>query len=336
MIKQHLDGITFTFSHVNPAEVMKQIDLLDSKKSNSGNIPNDVLKGAKELICPYLTDCINSAIYDCKFPVEMKLAELIPVYINDDSRSKENYRTISVLPAVSKVFQRVLKDQISSYFHEILSNILYGFRTGYSTQHALIRLLEKWRRCLDRSRLVGTILMDLSKAYDCLPHDLLIAKLAAYGLDISSLSLLYSYLNNRYQRVKIGSHRYTARKMKIGVPQGSVIGPLLFNIFTNDVCLINLDSEICNFADDNTLYSCGQDLQEIVNVSLHVSLHVNHLCKLLKRFKNNGMVVNPKKFQLVFLGMKTNRRLRLNSEGKKLDATYHVKLLGIEQQINVQ
>ena len=100
--------------------------------------------------------------------------------------------------------------------------------------------------------------------------------------------------------------------------------PLLFNIFINDVCLINLDSEICNFADDNILYSCGHDLQEIVT-----NLE-NDLCKLLKWFKNNGMVVNPKRLQLMFLGMKTNIRLRLNIEGKKLNETDHVKLLGVE------
>ena len=94
--KQHIDGFAFKFSHVNPAEVMKQIDLPDSKKSNSGNIPTDILKGAKEVICPYVTDCINSAIYDCKVPDEMKIAELIPVYKNDDSNSKENYGPISV------------------------------------------------------------------------------------------------------------------------------------------------------------------------------------------------------------------------------------------------
>ena len=128
VIKQHVDGITFKFSHVNPAEVMKLIDLLDSKKSNSGNIPTDILKGANELIFPYLIDCINSAIYDCKFPDDRKLAELIPVYKNDNSNSKEFYRPISVLPAVSKVYERVLKDQISSYFLEILSNTFCGFR----------------------------------------------------------------------------------------------------------------------------------------------------------------------------------------------------------------
>ena len=212
MIEQHVDGNTFKFSHANPTEVMKQIDLLDSKKSSSGNIPTDIRKGTKELICPYLTDCINSAIYDCKFPDEMKIAELIPVYKNDDSNLKEDYRAISVLLAVSKVYERVLKDQISPYIHEVLSNILSGFRAGYSTQHALIRLLEKWKRCLDSSCLVGTVLMDLHKAFDCLPHDLLIAKLEAYGLDMNSLALLYTYLNNRFQKVKICSHRSTTRK----------------------------------------------------------------------------------------------------------------------------
>ena len=158
---------------------------------------------------------------------------------------------------MSKVYEKVLKDQISPYFLGILSTILCGFRAGYNTQHALIRLLEKWRRCLDRSGLIGTILMDLSKAYARLPHDLLIAKLAAYGLNISSLGLLYSYLNIRCQRVKIDSHRSTARKIKIRFRQQSLLGPLLFNIVINDGCLINLDSEVYNFADDNTL-SLGQ------------------------------------------------------------------------------
>jgi len=139
VIKQHVHVNTFKFSHVNPTEVMKQIDLLDNKKSSGGNIPTDILKGTKELICPYLTDSINSEIYDCKFSDEMKVAELIPVCKNNDSDLKENYRPISVLPAVSKNYERVLKDQISRYFHEVLSNILCGFRAGYSTQHALVR-----------------------------------------------------------------------------------------------------------------------------------------------------------------------------------------------------
>ena len=303
---------------------MRQIDLLDNNKSSSGNIPTSILKATREIVCPYLTDCINNAIYDCKFPDELKEADLSPFFKNADSTFKGNFRPISVLPAVSKIYERILKEQISSYFYDKHSKLLCGFREGFSTQHALIRLIEKWRQCLDASGIVGTILMDLSKAYDCLPHDLLIAKLEAYGLDVNSLRLMYSYLDSRLQRVKIGSHRSSAKVIKIGVPQGSVLGPLLFNFFINDLFLNNLDSEICNFADDNTLYSCGHDLQEIVT-----NLE-DDLSKLLEWFKSNGMVANPKKFQLMFLGLQGKIKLRLNIEGSKVPTTGHVKLLGVE------
>ena len=166
----------FQFSHVNPTEVMRQIDLLNTKKSNSGCIPTRILKAMKDIVCPYLTDCINSTIYDCNFPSELKEAELCPLFENGDANQNGNFRPISVLPVTSKIYERILKDQIYRYFKDKFSTILCGFREGYSTQHALIRLIEKWRKCLDASGIVGTILMDLSKAYDCLPHDLLIAK----------------------------------------------------------------------------------------------------------------------------------------------------------------
>ena len=189
---------------------MRQIDLLDNNKCSSGNIPTSTLKATREIVCPFLTDCINNAIYDCKFP-----DDLSPLFKNDDSTFKGNFRPISVLPAVSKIYERILKEQISSYFYDKLSKLLCGFREGFSTQHALIRLIEKWRQCLDASGIVETILMDLSKAYDCLPHDLLIAKLEAYGLDVNSLRLMYSYLDSRLQRVKI--HLFKIRGAKTEV-----------------------------------------------------------------------------------------------------------------------
>ena len=141
-------------------------------------------------------------------------------------------------------------------------------------------MIDRWRQCLDASGMMGTILMDLSKADDCLPRDLLIAKLEAYGLEVNSLCLIYNYLDSRLQRVKIGSHRSTAKEIKIGVPQGSVLGPFYL---INDFCLINLDSsEISNFADDNTLYSCGHDPLEIVTNS------EDDLNKLFELLKWNG------------------------------------------------
>ena len=314
----------FRFSHVNPNEVMRQIEALDKNKSNSGKIPTSVLKATKEVACPFLTDCINSAIFNCRFPDELKEANVSPKFKSKDATAKPNFRPISVLPSVSKIYERVLKNQITPFFQDKLSVILSGFRECYSTQHALIRILELWRRCLDSSGIVGTILMDLSKAYDCLPHDLLIAKLEAYGFSSDSLQLVCSYLVSRYQRVKIGSCKSSRQKIKIGVPQGSVLGPLLFNIFINDLFAMNLESEICNFADDNTIFACGNNIQEIV-----IKLE-NDLGRLLDWFSKNGMIANPEKFQIMFLGLRDERSLRLNIEGKKLPVTDTVKLLGIQ------
>ena len=166
--------------------------------------------------------------------------------------------------------------------------------------------------------------MNLSKAYDCLPHDLHIAKLEAYGFSNDSLQLVCSYLESRHQRVKIGSYKSSRKKIKIGVPQGSVLGPLLFNIFINDLFLMSLESEICNFADDNAIFACGNTIKEIV-----IKLE-NDLGRLLVWFSKNGMIANPEKFQIMFLGLSDQRRLRLNIEGQKLSATDTVKLLGIQ------
>ena len=125
-------------------------------------------------------------------------------------------------------------------------------------------MLSHWHQCLDKSGVVGTILMDLSKAFDILDHNLLLAKLFAYGVNKKSLRLLKCYLSNRYQRTKVGSSFSEWLEIVVlGVPQGSILGPLRFNIFINDLLNIVEKTCICNFADDNTIYSCGTT---VVNV----------------------------------------------------------------------
>ena len=115
------NGNTFSFSRVSPNEVMKQIDLLDKNKSNSGNVPTGMLQATKERVCPYLTDCINSAVYDCNFSNELKETDLTPLFKNDDSNYKGNFRPISVLPAASKIYERLLKIK---YAHTFKTNSL--------------------------------------------------------------------------------------------------------------------------------------------------------------------------------------------------------------------
>ena len=174
-----------------------------------------------------------------------------------------NYRPISLLPVISKIFERVLFEQIEKFSEKILSPKLCGFRKGHSTQHALLNLLKNWQKTLDKSGVIGTVLMDLSKAYDCLPHDLLIAKLAAYGFEDSATSLISDYLSKRYQRVKIGSVFSSYLEILRGVPQGSILGPIVFNIFINDLIFFIQETSLqfCHY-DDTTIYSCSLDYKE--------------------------------------------------------------------------
>ena len=213
--------------------------------------------------------------------------------------------------------------QMWPFANQVLSNLLCGFRAGYSTQHALFRLIEFCRKKLDENYTIGMVLMDLSKAYDCLPHDLLIAKLEAYGFGMHSLRLIASYLSNRKQRVKIGSTVSDWQDIVCGVPQGSVLGPLLFNFFLNDFLLFIQDCNVCNFADDNTLFKCARNVEKVA-----LSLE-NYISNAIYWFKWNQMVANPCKFQVMFLGLNKGIEMQLHINNKQIRVVNTVKLLGI-------
>ena len=167
------------------------------EKTVSGPFSVKVVKRFSDILLPFILDCINCSIHDGIFPTELKCAEITPIHKKGDKTLTENYRPISKLTTFSKVFEKILFIQLSSYFQNIFSPLLCGFRRGHSTQHALMRLIATWRDTLDKGGKVGAVLMDLSKAFDTLPHDLLIAKLHAYGVDINSLLLIKDYLSNR-------------------------------------------------------------------------------------------------------------------------------------------
>ena len=160
-------------------DTVKNVKNIPSDKATAGEIPVDILK-ISEFWFNKLTKLIK-AFNENKFPDTLKLSDIVPVFKKLDPTDKTNFRPVSVLPLLSKVFEKIMYDQLYEYAETFLNKLLCGFRKAHSTQHALFRLLQKWQKELDSSGIVGTILMDLSKAYDCLPHDLIIAKLEAYG-----------------------------------------------------------------------------------------------------------------------------------------------------------
>ena len=150
--------------------------------------------------------------------------------------------------------------QMSNIFENIFTKYQCGFRKGFSTQQCLLAMLEKWKRSVDNSKMFGALLTDLLKAFDCLDHELLIAKLNAYCFSLTALKLVHNYLSNRKQRTKTNSTYSSFLEIIFGIPQGSILGPLLFNIFLIDLFFIIEDSDIASYADDNTPYVIADNI----------------------------------------------------------------------------
>ena len=137
-------------------------------------------------------------------PDELKLAEVVPVYKKNNKKDKSNYRPISILSSISKIYERCIQTQLNEYFAKCLSKFQCGFRKGFSTQHCILVMIEKLRKIRDEKGVFAAVLTDLSKAFDCIPHQLRIAKLSAYGFDMKSIAFISAYLKNRKQKTKIG------------------------------------------------------------------------------------------------------------------------------------
>ena len=184
-------------------------------------------------------------------------------------------------------------EQITEYAGQFLSPYLFGYRKGHSTEQCLMVMIEMWRKALDEKQVVGAVLTDLSKAFDCLPHDLMIAKLHAYGFDKSALNFIHSYLTERTQRTRVDGEYSSKRTMKYGVPQGSILGPLLFNLFMNDIFYFIDKSKLANYADDTSTYLSDEGIFPFLH-ALKAETEV-----VLDWFRINEMKSNSDKCHLI-------------------------------------
>jgi hypothetical protein len=283
----------FNFQPITPEQVENIIDKLQPKNSCAADgISSKLLKKIKPYICRPLSFLINQSFQTGRFPNILKVARVKALFKKGDVHDPNNYRPISILPAVSKIFEKAIQKQMTMFFeaHSMFYHSQYGFRSQHSTEFAVLELTDRLSTSMDKGEIPLAIFIDLSKAFDCLSHDILLKKLSYYGFDDLAISLMRDYLCNRQQFIKTSEFTSNLKDLTTGVPQGSILGPLLFLIFMNDFASASDYFDMINFADDTALISTMQ-----TNVSSTSSQTDTELAKISTWLRANKLLVNVNK-----------------------------------------
>ena len=269
-IPQHEPVERFIFQPVNIATVYRLITKLTiSKATGIDEISAKVLKAAAPAIAEPLTRIFNMSIATDRFPMEWKVARVTPIFKKGQRTMLDNYRPISILPVVSKLMERILYDQMYDYLKKqnILSEHQFGFRQFHSTTTTLLDCTNEWYINMDRGLYNIVVLLGLKKAFDTVNHEILLRKFERYGFGNKALDLLSNYLTNRTQRCQLNGMLSDQRGITCGIPQGSILGPLLFIICINDLpnCLKHTTPRM--FADDTSLTAVGKTLNEAEEIA---------------------------------------------------------------------
>ena len=220
---------TFDIPAATSGQINKIIKELNAKKATGPDkIPPKIVRLSANIIDSHLTNIINSDLLKDSFSEDAKTASVRPIFKKKERDKIENYRPVSILNCFSKIYEKFLLEAFKPFIDTFLSEYIAAYREHYSSNHVLIRLIENWKKALDEKFFVGAVLMDLSKAFDCIPHDLLIAKLHAYGFSEKTITFIYFYLKCRKQNVKIENFYSDFLSLLSGVPQRSILGPILF------------------------------------------------------------------------------------------------------------
>ena len=285
---------SFHFSPIDADVVCNLLSTLEERKATGlDNISSRLLRTVAPAISESLASLFNACLSLGQFPSEWKCTNITPVPKSEDKHLAKNYRPVSVLPVLAKVFESIVHHQLYEYFdsNDLLNSAQSGFRPSHNTQDVVLKTIDDWRIALDNGNFVGTVMIGLSKAFDTIDHSILLGKLSAYGVKGTELAWFTDYLRERRQRVVLNGVNSDWSDVTRGVPQGSILGSLLFIIFVNDLPDVVEHSTVSLYADDTTLYTSGGDA---VNVGLLLEQDIQQVASWIQ---SNRLLINVTKTQ---------------------------------------
>ena len=304
--KSASESASFHFQHITVKQcfdIVRKINV--GKPLGPCTVPAWAIIDGQSVIVPHLTFVINTCLDENIFPIELKKANVTPLFKKDDPMDAKNYRPISITCAFSKIFEKILHAQITEHLDkfQIMTPFQFGFRKNISTQDALVYVTESIRNQIDSKKIVHAALLDLSKAFDSISHEVLIEKMLSLGFSNGANALIASFLNKRIQRVNVNGIFSDWIEIKRGVPQGTVLGPLLFNIYVNDIQeRLYEGCTLVQYADDCMVFSSSIISEDALNRLQ------NSLNNLTEFFAENQLNLNASKSEFITFCQKNDSK----------------------------
>ena len=310
-------NVKFKIPEISNQFVKKQIIKLQTNKATGlDGVSVKLLKPVADIVAPYIAEICNNSIDTNTFPPQWKQARVVPLFKSGNANDVSNYRPISVLPILSKVLERHVYNAYYDYLikNKLLLDNQSGFRKGHSCQTVLLKLTDYFLENMDKGELSGAVMIDLRKAFDLVSHDLLLKKLEIYGTEESSLCWFRSYLSQRQSIVSYDGHLSDPLTVKVGVPQGSILGPLFFIVFMNDIVL-EIDNTIFEMYADDSTHTTSAKTIEILNEKLTVASE-----PISEWITSNHMVLNLDKTEGLLIGTRQNVLKNIDKFDVKINA----------------
>lgn len=330
----NIDG--FAFHPVEDHFVRNQLSKLKTNKATGlDRINARLLKDSAVQVTPVLTNLFNRSLLSSTFPSAWKSGKVVPLFKSGQRCNPGNYRPITVLPTVSKILEKAVHIQVYNYLleHKILTPRQFGFRPQLSTEIAITHFTDSVLDSMDKGRVTGAVFLDLSKAFDTIDHMSLLQKLTNVGFTSSAVDWFKSYLSQRTQVTFVGDASSSAKHVPVGVPQGSVLGPLLFIIYINELPSVVNSCEVSFYADDTVIYYSTSDFQDLED---KLNCDLANICQW---FNDNFLTLNVSKCKFVLFGNQNKLRscshLSLKINDHVLERHESFKYLGVKINQNM-